>query len=162
MAGCWEHLRRDAEELAEECGKEGKVIFDEIQNMYGVIVAVKDAGKEGTRSAELRISGMVGRLETLLERKWRRKRVAKFVERLVDFQDWLFTCMRYKEAEPTNNSSERDVRKLVLARKISGCHRSGMGVHAREIMMSLVLTEMHRGNNPVQFIMNGIMQHNLN
>ena len=162
MAGCWAHLRRDAEELAEECGKEGKAILNEIQNMYDIIVAVKDRGKEGTRTAEIKISEMHERLEMLMKKKWRRKRIIKFVERLVDFKDWLFTCMRYKEAEPTNNSSERDVRKLVLARKISGCHRSEIGVHAREIMMSVILTEMHRGNNPAHFIMNGISQHNLN
>lgn len=162
MAGCWEHLRRDAEELADECGKEGKTILDEIHNMYGTIMGIKEVGKEGTRGAETKTSEMNKRLETLLKRKWRRKRVAKFVERLVDFRDWLFTCMRYREAEATNNSSERDVRKLVLARKISSCHRSEIGVHSREIMMSVVLTEMHKGNNPAQFIMNGIMQHNLN
>ena len=59
--------------------------------------------------------------------------MAKFAERSVDFKDRLFTCMGYKGAEPTDNSSERDVRELVLARKISGCHRSEIGAHHREM-----------------------------
>ena len=65
MAGCWEHLRRDAEELAEEFGKGSKAMLGEIRSMYEVIAAVKDNGEEGTRNAEMEISEMTRILETL-------------------------------------------------------------------------------------------------
>lgn len=159
--GCWRHLTGDSKELSEECGKEGKIVHNELKEMYKEIVELKRKGKEGTNYAELKIKEFHNKFVALSKRQWKHKKVRKFVEnRLIYFEDWLFTCMRFKEAEATNNSSERDIRKPVCARNVSGCHRSLLGVHSREIMTSLMLTELHRGNNPIDVIRNGIMQYN--
>ena len=69
--------------------------------------------------------------------------------------------MKYPYVEPTNNSSERDLRKNVLARKISGQHRSELGMRSREIMMSTVLTLKKRQKNPFSFVQNKIEKYNL-
>ena len=103
---------------------------------------------------------LVHRLVALSKREWKRERTGKFVDRLQEIREWMFTCLRYDFVPATNNNSEGDIRKLVLSRKISGCHRSELGIHSREIMMSLILTETHKGNNPIEFIRSGIAAYN--
>jgi len=159
-AGCWSHLLGDSKELKQDCGKEGKMIDEELRYQFGEIKKVKDRHKEGTPYAKHVERRLLLRIAALSKRKWRREKVEKFVGRLQEIGDWLFTCLRYDFVPATNNDSERDIRKLVLSRKISGCHRSELGIHSREIMMSLILTEIHRGNNPIEFIRNGIMAYN--
>lgn len=160
-AGCWRHLMGDSKDLSDECGKEGKIVHNELKDMYKTIIKLKDANKEGTHYAERKIREFHNRFVMLSKRHWRHKKVMEFIEnRLIYFEGWLFTCMNFKEAEATNNSSERDIRKPVCARNISGCHRSLLGVHSREIMTSVILTELHRGNNPIDYIRDRIMQYN--
>lgn len=124
------------------------------------IKKIKDKHKEGTPLAKRIEEKLLRRITALSKRKWRRKNVIKFIERLQKIKIWLFVCLRYDFVPATNNDSERDIRKMVLSRKISGCHRSELGVHSREIMMSLILTETHKGNNPIEFIREGIMHYN--
>ena len=80
---------------------------------------------------------------------------------MVKYSDQWFTCLRYDFVEPTNNTREREIRKNVIARKISGCHRSEQGKRAREIMMSTILTEQKKNQNPFDFISNTIKNYNL-
>lgn len=160
-AGCWRHLLGDSKELAEDFGKEGEMVHNDLKEMYAMIVKIKDSDREGTPYAECKIREFHKRFLVLSKRHWGHREVKEFIEgRLIYFESWLFNCMRYREAEPTNNSSERDIRKPVCARNISGCHRSMEGVHSREIMTSVILTELHKGNNPMEFIRNRIMQYN--
>jgi transposase len=159
-AGCWSHILGDSDELGKTCGREGKMIDDELNYQFAEIKKVKDNHKEGTIHARHVEEKLKRRIVALTKRKWRRKNVVKFIERLQEIKDWLFTCLRYDFVPATNNDSERDIRKLVLSRKISGCHRSELGIHSREIMMSIMLTEIHKGNNPIEFIRNGIMRDN--
>lgn len=159
-AGCWSHLLGDSEELSTDCGKEGKMIDEELRYQFGEIKKVKDQHKEGTLHAKRVEKRLSRRITALSKRKWKREKVEKFVERLQEIRDWMFTCLRYDFVPATNNNSEGDIRKLVLSRKISGCHRSELGIHSREIMMSLILTETHKGNNPIEFIRKGIMSYN--
>jgi transposase len=159
-AGCWSHILRDSDELGKTCGKEGKQIDDELNYQFTEIKKVKDRHKEGTVHSRHIEEKLKSRIVALKRKKWRQEDVVKFVERLQEIKDWLFTCLRYSFVPATNNNSEGDIRKLVLSRKISGCHRSELGIHSREIMMSVILTEVHKGNNPIDFIKEGIMRYN--
>ena len=95
-------------------------------------------------------------------KKYESKAVLNLVKRINKHTDQWFTCVKYSFVEPTNNAREREIRKNVLARKISGCHRSEKGKHAREIMMSNILTAQKRDQNPFEFIQNKIRIHNSN
>ena len=49
-----------------------------------------------------------------------------------------------------NNRAERELRPLVIARKLSFGSQSDAGVQTREVLMSVLLTLKKRNPNPVQ------------
>ncbi len=97
---------------------------------------------------------------SLAEKNCDSKAVTNLILRLIKYKSDWFTCLKHKDVEPTNNSSERDIRKNVISRKISGAHRSELGMHCREIMMSTILTLEKKGQNPFELVLNCIREHN--
>lgn len=156
---CLGHIMRDAKDLAKN-SEEGEEFYRILGRMFGYIKKVKERGEENTGKvkvwicrAKKRIHGLVGKFES--------KALDNLVLRMEKHKDSLYTCLKYKFVEPTNNASENDIRKSVTARKVSGLHRSELGLRSREIMMSTILTCRKRGLNPFEFVLNGIRRYNL-
>jgi transposase len=61
--------------------------------------------------------------------------------------DDLFVFLDRADVEPTNNSSERDLRNAVIHRKVTGGYRSDWGAEASAILTSLLATARKRGDN---------------
>ena len=158
---CWAHLLRDAKEAA-ETHREGKRLYAILKRMYAYIKRVKLAGGENSVKVLNWIKRKKGQIWALMRQKWRQDLTRRIVKRMARYLDDWFTCLLFDFVEATNNGSERDVRKNVLARKISGLHRSERGLHAREVMMSLLLTLARRGENAYDFVAEGLRKNNLN
>lgn len=128
--------------------------------MFKHISKVKQNKDENSEKVKLWIWRQKRKMASWGSRTYESKAVLNLVKRINKHLDHWFTCLKYGFVEPTNNARERDIRKNVLARKISGCHRSEKGKRAREIMMSNILTAQKRGMNPFEFIRNGIKNYN--
>jgi len=157
---CWAHILRDAKDLAKH-SKEGEELYKMLSHMYNYIARAKDNGDENTAKVKHWIWRSKKNINSWLDKNYESKAVLNLVLRMSKYMDQWFTCLKYPFVEPTNNSSERDIRKNVVARKISGLHRSQLGLRYREIMMSTLLTQQKRGRNPFEFVLNGIEKHNL-
>lgn len=59
----------------------------------------------------------------------------------------LFVFLDRTDVEPTNNSSERDLRNAVIHRKVTGGYRSDWGAEASAILTTLLTTARKRGDN---------------
>ncbi len=59
----------------------------------------------------------------------------------------LFVFRDRDDVEPTNNSSERDLRPSVIHRKVSGGFRSAWGAEASVIRTSILATARKQGHN---------------
>ena len=57
----------------------------------------------------------------------------------------LFVFLHREDVEPTNNSSERDLRNAVIHRKVTGGYRSDWGAEASAICTSILTTARKRG-----------------
>jgi transposase len=66
--------------------------------------------------------------------------------------DKLFTFLRIKGVEPTNNHSEQSVRFMVIMRKICFGTRSQAGSLSHSILPSLLGTAKRQGKDPIQFL----------
>jgi transposase len=71
---------------------------------------------------------------------------------LVKDKDKLFTFLRIKGVEPTNNSSERSVRFLVIMRKICFGTRSADGTESHGVLPSLLGTAKRQGKQTISFL----------
>jgi transposase len=68
-------------------------------------------------------------------------------------KDKLFTFLRIQGVEPTNNSSERSVRFLVIMRKICFGTRSPAGSESHSVLPSLLETARRQGKDRIQFLL---------
>jgi transposase len=66
--------------------------------------------------------------------------------------DKLFTFLRIKDVEPTNNHAERSVRPLVIMRKICMGTRSPSGSRSHSILASLLTTARRQGKDDIAFL----------
>ena len=64
----------------------------------------------------------------------------------------LFTFLRHKGVQPTNNYGEESLRCMVIFRKLSFGTRSQIGIKTHSILPSLVQTTMRQGGAYLQLI----------
>jgi transposase len=72
--------------------------------------------------------------------------------------DKLFTFLRIKGVEPTNNHSEQSIRRMVIMRKISFGTRSQAGSLSQSILPSLLETARRQGKDRIQFLVTLLTQ----
>jgi transposase len=59
----------------------------------------------------------------------------------------LFVCLHREDVEPTNNSSERDLRNCVIHEKVTGGYRSPRGAEQGAAFATLLITARKLGHN---------------
>jgi hypothetical protein len=62
-------------------------------------------------------------------------------------RDKLFVCLHRDDVEPTNNSSERDLRNSVIHDKVTGGYRSRRGAEQGAVFATLLTTARKLGQN---------------
>ena len=133
----------------------------DLSRMYKYIKRTKENKEEDSEKAKFWTWRQKQKMKSWINESYESKAVLNLVLRINKYLDQWFTCLKYDFVEPTNNTREREIRKNVISRKISGCHRSDKGKRAREIMMSNILTIKKKGETPFEFIQNTIKNHNL-
>ena len=72
---------------------------------------------------------------------------ARLQKRYRTHRDSLYVFLRRDDVEPTNNSSERDLRPSVIHRKVIGGFRSAGGAEASAIRTTILATARKQGRN---------------
>ena len=72
---------------------------------------------------------------------------ARLQQRYRTHRDSLYVFLHRDDVEPTNNSSERDLRPSVIHRKVSGGFRSAWGAEASAIRTTILATARKQGRN---------------
>ena len=72
---------------------------------------------------------------------------ARLQQRYRTHRDSLYVFLERSDVEPTNNSSERDLRPSVIHRKVLGGFRSAWGAEASAIRTSILATARKQGQN---------------
>lgn len=139
---CWSHILDDAKKLARDFGREGRYVKRKLKLIFADAVGLCHQGTEG------QVMKLKERVEHLLARHYQHKTVWKFVKNLVkrDLEN-LFIFVTHPDVDPTNNISERELRELVLIRKISNGSRSEQGAETTAILLSIIKTLRSQGRN---------------
>ena len=142
---CWSHILQDSKQLAEEFGAEGKYIHWKLKEIYAL---AKGLNHKGT--AEM-IEQLKAEVFQLTLRHYKHSITRKFVNNLYyrDGDD-LFRFVTDSEIDPTNNISERELRALVIFRKITYGSRSQRGANATAILLSIIQTLRLKKENVLQ------------
>jgi len=139
---CWAHILRDSKDLAESFGDEGNYVHKKLKEIYAL---AKGLNRKGSAEQVQQLQGMVFELT---QRHYKHSTMRRFVHALYyrDVEN-LFRFVTDPEIASTNNISERELRHLVLMRKVSNGSRSQRGAAATAILTSIVQTLRFRKEN---------------
>jgi len=142
---CWSHILQDSKQLAEEFGIEGKYIHKKLKEIYALAKGLNHKGNQEM------VEQLKAEVFQLTLRRYNHSTIRKFVNNLYyrDGND-LFRFVTDPEIDPTNNISERELRALVVIRKISNGSRSVRGANATAMLLSIIQTLRLRKENVLQ------------
>jgi len=142
---CWAHILQDSKELAAAFGAEGEYIHRRLKEIYAL---AKGLSHKGTNEMAEQLKSEIFQL-TL--RHYNHSTIRKFVDNLYyrDGDD-LFRFVTNPNIDSTNNISERELRALVIIRKISKGSRSRRGANATAMLLSIIQTLRFDGRNVLQ------------
>jgi transposase len=161
---CWNHLRTKAREIVQQielidppveaphsiefCGKLGR---------FALQMCALGRQRRGGKLSLARARAMIPALRKRLKRlgaKPLEHPAAQTLRHRVMAKDWdkLFTFLRVKGVEPTNNHSERSVRFLVILRKICFGTRSAQGTESHSVLPSILQTARRQGKDPLTLL----------
>ncbi|MFH0875238.1 MAG: IS66 family transposase [archaeon] len=132
---CWSHILSDSRDLAKHFGAEGKYVHKKLKNIYQM---AKSLNHKGTPE---HVEQLKAEIFQLTQRHYKHHTVRKFVNNLY-YRDGenLFRFVTDKDIDSTNNISERELRALVIIRKISFGSRSTSGAHTMAMLLSVIQT----------------------
>jgi transposase len=141
---CWSHILKESKDLNKNFGADGKYVHRNLKRIYAI---ASDLNHEATDEM---VQQLKGEITELLNRHYRSLTVWKFVKGLNRDIEGLFRFASDPEIDATNNVSERELRALVIMRKISNGSRSRRGANATAMLLSLVQTLRFRKENVLQ------------
>jgi len=142
---CWAHLLREAEWLASQHDS-AKPVFEQLRAMYYEVKTLcerKINRQHVYRSFNLRMNQLIELCNTHREMR-------KFATTLRNGINAWFTAILHKGLPLTNNLAERQLREVVVQRKIFGTLRTEKGTTTMQTIMSLIMTWTQKGKNTLQ------------
>jgi len=132
---CWSHILQDSKELSEDFGAEGKYVHKKLKEIFALAKSFEGKGQSE------HVEALKAEIFLLTQRRYKHSTIRKFVDNLWkrDVEN-LFRFVTDSEIDPTNNISERELRALVIIRKISNGSRSTRGANATALLLSVVQT----------------------
>lgn len=137
---CWAHLTREAQENADREPGSGER-RQLASSLFSIYASLRHHTKawDTARAAALKIHCQK-KINRLTRQHWRDERCRVLINRLLDYEQALFTCLDFPGVPPDNNHAERVIRKIVVQRKISGGNRSPTHALAHAKLMSVIET----------------------
>jgi len=132
---CWSHIIKNSKDLARDFGADGKYVHRKLKQIYAFANSLDHRGNED------HIECLKTGIFQLTQRRYKSTTVRKFVNTLF-YKDinTLFRFVTDPEVDSTNNISERELREIVIIRKISNGSRSRRGANATALLLSIIQT----------------------
>lgn len=141
---CWSHILEDSRELKHNFGAEGKYVHKILKDIYA---QAKSLNHKGTPE---HVEQLQGAIFELTNRHYKHSTIRRFVNALA-FRDIdnLFRFVTDSNIDSTNNLSERELRALVIIRKISNGSKSIKGANTTAMLLSIIQTLRLNKQNPL-------------
>lgn len=153
---CWSHLKRDFKKISERSGQSGRV-GDALLLYHRRMFIYWHRVKRGKLSREQFKQLMIPirlQIESCLERGTvcGHAKTQRTCLNILEYKSSLWTFVEKAEIDPTNNHSERLLRRFVIWRKTSFGTQSEKGSRFMERVMSIAATCQLQKRNVLDFI----------
>jgi len=146
---CWSHILEDSRELKHAFGAEGKYVHEHIKRIFALAKSLNH------QALPEQVDQLQGEMLQLTWRHYKHNTVRRFVNNLA-YRDleYLFRFTTDPQIDPTNNISERELRHLVMIRRISHGSRSRRGATVTAQLTSIIQTLRLRKQNVLEGLQN--------
>ena len=148
---CWSHILEDSRELKHAFGREGKYVHENLKRIFALAKSLNH------QSTQEQVDQLRAEILQLTYRHYKHNTVRRFVNNLAnrDLED-LFRFTTNPDIDPTNNISERELRHLVMIRRVSHGSRSRRGANVTAQLTSIIQTLRFRKQNVLQGLQNSL------
>jgi len=153
---CWAHLKRDFQAIAERGGESqeiGEALLVQTKEVFRLWHQVK-AGVLSRRKFQGLMAAVQQRVKKLLDEgsDCRASKTRGTCRQIRTVEGALWTFVRVRGVEPTNNAAERALRRAVLWRRKSFGTQSAAGSRFVERILTVVTTLRQQGRNVLDYL----------
>jgi transposase len=137
---CWAHLLRNSRESIEEknSSEEMKTLHQVLKNMF---LELSESLKNDSLETRKKLYPVYqAKIKNIIETEYACSDAQKVQTRIKNQNNNLITALKHNNVPLTNNEAERNIRKMVITRKISGGSRSDEGSATHAVNLSIVKT----------------------
>lgn len=156
---CYSHLKRDAEGIQQDFPDNPEItaFVESLVPALSQAMSLRTLGL--SRPQFLRQAATIKRrITAIVHRQAKHPAIWRIQNIFRENAPRLYHWARDPSIPAENNRAERDLRPLVIARKISFGSQSEAGAHTREILMSILHTLKKRGHNPAAALQGALDQ----
>lgn len=141
---CWAHILEDSRGLKKNFDAEGRYVHNRLKEVFEMASSFQGKGTPE------QVDALKAEIFELTLRHYKHITIRRFVNNLWrrDIES-LFRFVTDPDVDPTNNISERELRHLVIIRKISNGSRSTRGANATAMLLSVIQTLRMNKQNPL-------------
>ena len=160
---CWAHLKRDFQKISERSGIAG-VVGRRLLHSYGKIFAFwkshlqQDNDDKRTRKKRRRLKNRMLR-DLEFGASCSHLTTARTCRNMLEMGKSLWLFLENRDVPATNNLAERQIRPLVIAKKLSFGVKSDRGARYIERIYSLVLTCRQQNKDVLSWLQDSITQY---
>lgn len=135
---CWSHLLRKSREAAEDqkASQEVKHLHAHLKSMFASLREIIGQPYQQTER-ETAYECFKMQIENIINSQYQHEDSRKIQTRIANQNTNLITALLYPNVPLTNNLAERQIRPMVVTRKISGGSRSWEGAKTHAVNMSI-------------------------
>jgi transposase len=137
---CWAHLLRNSREPLKKKGasEEMKKLDQILKAMFLELDA--SLKNDSLKKRKKLYPSYLAKLQAIIDQKYSCLEAKKIQVRISNQNANLITALLHNNVPLTNNEAERNIRKMVVTRKISGGSRSNEGARTQAVNLSIVKT----------------------
>lgn len=152
---CWAHLLRVSKEKTklDTVSEEMRELHEKLKRMYGELSEITH--RKFQRKERESFYGKYQReIQNIVDSPFSSEDAKSVQTRIKNQGNNLITALLYKNVPLTNNEAERNIRKMVVTRKISGGSRSTEGAKIHAVNMSVVQTILKQEKSLIEELRN--------
>ena len=140
---CWAHILREAKYCSNKLETNNSAsLYDSLQELFADVTLHKVK-----KPNYILYDYSIESLNQIIARYRDDESLQKFLTKLNNAKNNLFTFLLYPGVQPTNNTAERALREPIIHRKIRGCVRNEKGMRMFGNLMSVIMTWKMRNCN---------------
>jgi len=161
---CWAHLKRDFQKISERSGKAGQIgrrLMRNYEQLFGFWKTAYEGQPVLLKKQKKRLRYLKNRMLKGLAAGTccEHKKTARTCNNILEYQGSLWHFFETGDVPPTNNHAERQLRPLVISKKLSFGTQSDRGSRFIERIFTVVTTCKQQGRDALSFVIEALQQY---